>query len=340
VWSRQAQEAIVANDNFDIICAMLLAVLAIDGVFDTGLAAVMDTFATANELAAAQGLKIPRFEAQLVGVRRRVRTALGLQVPVQPAASTRRPDWVVLPAPGTKMPDSLLPVLERPDTRDAVAALREMHAAGARVAAACIGGFLLAESGLLDGEEATTTWWLGPLFRQRYPEVRLDESRMLVPSGDFVTAGAAIGHLDLALWLVRQASPELAAVVARYLLVDARPSQAAYMIPDHLAHADPLVQRFERWARARLDQGFSLDAAADALATSKRTLQRRLEAVLGKSPLAYFQDLRVERAVHLLRTTPADIEAIAAEVGYADGVTLRSLLRKRLGRGVRELRGR
>jgi transcriptional regulator GlxA family with amidase domain len=319
---------------------MRIAVLAVDGVFDTGLAAVHDTFETANELAAMQQLRSPRFEVTVVGMRKQVRTALGLRVPVQSAKACGQPDWVVVPAPGTKMPEPLLQALERPDMRDAAAQLCDWHAGGARVAAACIGGFLLAESGLLEGHEATTTWWLGPLFRQRYPGVRLDEARMLVPSGDFVTAGAAMGHLDLALWLVRQASPELAAVVARYLLVDSRPSQAAFMIPDHLAHADPLVERFERWARGRLDQGFSLDAAADALATSKRTLQRRLEAVLGKSPLSYFQDLRVERAVHLLRTSPADIETIAAEVGYADGVTLRTLLRKRLGRGVRELRVR
>ena len=91
-------------------------------------------------------------------------------------------------------------------------------------------------------------------------------------------------------------------------------------------------------ARAHLREGFSLDDAAAALATSKRTLQRRIEAVLGKTPLSYFQDLRVERAVHLLRTSRRDIEAIAAEVGYADGVTLRTLLRRKLGRGVRELR--
>lgn len=319
---------------------MKIAVLALDGVFDTGLASVCDTFTTANELAALQQLPAPRFDITVVGVRKQVHTALGLRVPVQPVSACPQPDWVVVPALGTKMPEPLVQALARADTRDGAAQLADWHGGGARVAAACIGGFLLAESGLLEGHEATTTWWLGPLFRQRYPGVRLDESRMLVPSGDFVTAGAAIGHLDLALWLVRRASPELAAVVARYLLVDARPSQAAFMIPDHLAHADPLVQRFERWARARLDQGFSLDAAADALATSKRTLQRRLEAVLGKSPLSYFQDLRVERAVHLLRTSPADIEKIAAEVGYADGVTLRTLLRKRLGRGVRELRAR
>jgi transcriptional regulator GlxA family with amidase domain len=317
---------------------MKLAVLALDGVFDTGLAAVLDTLSTANELAAAQRLRVPRLETTVVGMRRRVHTALGLNVPVASASAVARPDWVVVPAPGTKMPDTLLAALARRETADAAAWLREAHANGARVAAACIGTFVLAESGLLDGHEATTTWWLGPLFRQRYAAVALDEARMIVPSGPFVTAGAAIGHLDLALWLVRQASPELAAVVARYLLVDARPSQAAYMIPDHLAHDDPLVRRFEAWVRPRLAEGFSLDAAAAALATSKRTLQRRLEAVLGRSPLAYVQDLRVERAVHLLRTSRADIEAIAAQVGYADGVTLRTLLRRRLGRGVRELR--
>jgi len=317
---------------------MKLAVLALDGVFDTGLATVLDTLATANELASAQRLRMPRFETAVVGLRRRVHTALGLHVPVVAATAMARPDWVVVPAPGTKMPDALLGALARRDMVEAAAWLRAAHGGGARVAAACIGTFVLAESGLLDGHEATTTWWLGPLFRQRYPAVALDESRMIVPSGAFVTAGAAIGHLDLALWLVRQASPELAAVVARYLLVDARPSQAAYMIPDHLAHDDPLVRRFEAWVRPRLAEGFSLDAAAAALATSKRTLQRRLEVVLGRSPLAYVQDLRVERAVHLLRTSRADIEKIASEVGYADGVTLRTLLRRRLGRGVRELR--
>lgn len=153
-----------------------------------------------------------------------------------------------------------------------------------------------------------------------------------------MTAGAALSHIDLALALIRQASPELATLVAKYLVIDTRPSQSAYAISDHLVHADPLVERFERWARSQLERGFSLDDAAEALATSKRTLARRMRDTLGKSPLSYFQDLRVERAVHLLKTTSHSIERIAAMVGYADGVTLRTLLRRRLGRGVRELR--
>ena len=325
-------------DIFGIIIAMKISVLALDGVFDSGLATVLDAFAIANELAAMTGLESPRFDVAVTGVRRRVHTALGLGVPVAAARFGTAADCVIVPAIGCKMPTPLEHALVRADVLDGLAVLRESAATGASLAAACVGTFVLAEAGLLNGKEATTTWWLAPMFRQRYPAVELDESRMVVRSGKTVTAGAALSHIDLALALIRQASPDLAGLVAKYLVIDARPSQSAYAISDHLIHADPLVERFERWARGRLDRGFSLDDAADALATSKRTLARRLKDTLGKTPLSYFQDLRVERAVHLLKTTDRNIERIAAMVGYADGVTLRTLLRRRLGRGVRELR--
>ncbi|MCK5887567.1 MAG: helix-turn-helix domain-containing protein, partial [Alcanivorax sp.] len=105
-----------------------------------------------------------------------------------------------------------------------------------------------------------------------------------------------------------------------------------------LAHADPMVERFECWARRRLAQGFSLAEAASAAGTSERTLARRLQSVLGKTPLSYFQDLRVEHAAHLLRTGNASVDQVATQVGYSNGATLRALLRRKLGRGVRELR--
>lgn len=318
---------------------MKLEVLALEGVFDTGLATVLDVFATANELAQLLSLDVARFEVTIVGLRRRVRTSQGFLVPVAATLGTQAADWLVVPALGYKMPQALEPALCRSDVREAAVAMRESAAAGTRIAAACVGTFLLAESSLLDRQKATTTWWLAPLFRQRYPAVLLEDARMLVESGAFITAGAALSHVDMALWLVRQVSPELASLVARYLIVDSRPSQSAYVIADHLSHADPLVERFERWARSRLAQGFSLDDAAQAVGTSKRTLARRMQQTLGKSPLSYVQDLRVERAVHLLKTSNKSLEQIAGLVGYADGVTLRTLLRGRLGRGVRELRG-
>src|SRR5689334_7653882 len=222
---------------------MKIHVLALDGVFDTGLSTVLDAFGTANELAAMQQLDSLHFEVSLVGVRRRVHTSQGLSVPVQPADSAGRPDWVVIPAIGYKMPEPLQRALARPDVADTAKLLRGWSAAGVNCAAACIGTFVLAESGLLDGRTATTTWWLAPLFRQRYPAVELDDAHMLVSSGSVLTAGAALGHIDLALWLIRQASPELAATTANYLVVDSRPSQSAYSISDHLAHADPMVER-------------------------------------------------------------------------------------------------
>ena len=238
------------------------------------------------------------------------------------------------------MPEALRVALKRRDTADAQALLRNWSAAGTLVGAACTSTFVLAGSSLLDGHHATTSWWLAPFFREQYPHVVLDESQMIVHTSRLVTAGAALAHLDLALWLVRRHSPSLAMLTARYLVVDPRPSQAAFAIPDHLAHADPLVEQFERWARRRLPDGFSLNDAACAVATSPRTLTRRLQSVIGKSPLAYFQDLRVERAVHLLRTSDRSIDHIATQVGYANGVTLRTLIRRKIGRGVRELRVR
>jgi transcriptional regulator GlxA family with amidase domain len=319
---------------------MRLHLLVLDEVFDLGLAALTDTLTTANELAATLPNAPAPIEVTLVGVRKRVHTGQGLTVPVKSVAEVRRPDIVLVPALAAKMPDALAARLARPDVADAVAALQRWSRAGATTGAACTGTFVLAESALLDGQRATTSWWLAPMFRQRYPRVALDESRMLVNSAGFTTAGAAMAHLDLALSVVRSRSPALATLAARYLLVEARGSQAEFVIPDHLAHADPVVERFEGWARRRLAHGFSLTDAARSVGASERTLARRLRSVLGKTPLSYFQDLRIERALHLLRTGSESVDQIAAKIGYADGVTLRTLLRRKLGRGVRELRSR
>lgn len=316
---------------------MRIAVLALNGVFDTGLATLLDAFQTANELAEMSGLSTPRFDAQVIGVRRRVLTAQGLTVPIR-TTGRGAPECVVVPAIGYKMPEPLERALRSTEVQDAATALRGWEKRGAMMAAACIGTFILAESGLLNGHHVTTTWWLAPLFRKRYPGTIVDESNMIVKSGNVVTAGAALSHMDLALWLIRQKSPKLAALTAKYLIVDSRPAQSAYVLSDHLVHTDPIVEKFEGWARGRLADGFSLEEAAKSVATSKRTLARRLQAVLGKTPLSYFQSLRVERAVHLLKTSSASVDEVAARVGYAEGSILRVLLRRRLGLGIKEIR--
>jgi len=314
---------------------MHICVLVLDGAFDTGLSTVLDTLQIANELSESGNGEV-RFRVSMIGVRKRAETQQGFRVPLSPLPRTR-PDVLIIPGLGSKSPPALATALLRPDVAEAGALVSKWARAGTLVAAACTGSFVLARTGLLDGRRATTSWWLAPYFRQCFPKVELDDSRMIVDASGLVTAGAALAHIDLALWLVRRKSPALARDAAHYLTFDGRASQAAYAMQDHLAHADPLVEKFESWARRNLSH-FSLDAAARSVGTSERTLERRLRAVLGKSPLSFVQDLRVEQAIHRLHTTAQSIEEIADAVGYQDGVTLRSLLRKKTGRGVRELR--
>jgi transcriptional regulator GlxA family with amidase domain len=310
---------------------MQVTVLALEGVFDSGLAVVCDTLATASALAPGRA----PFRIAIAGLRRTVRTSLGLRVPVAPPP--RRPDLVIVPALGAKTPETIIAALDRADIVDACGRIAGWRAAGVRVAGACTATFVLAAAGVLDGKRATTTWWLGPAFRARFPAVVLDEGRMVVDAGGVITAGAALAHVDLALWLVRRTSPSLARVTARHLVYDTRLSQAAFAMPDHLAHADPIVERFEDWARRNL-ASFSMSAAARAVGAGERTLERRLRRVLGRTPLGFVQDLRIEVAVHQLQTTDRGLDEIAASVGYQDAVSLRALIRRKLGRGVRELR--
>jgi len=158
---------------------MRLTILALDGLFDTGLTVTLEAFGIANRFAAGQTGRAPLFDVSIVGVRKKVRSGLGLSLPVQAITRGLKPEWVIVPALNTSTPDRLIPALGRKDVGDAKTQLLTWHAQGAHIAAACIGSFVLAETGLLDYHEATTTWWLAPLFRQRYPNVSLDESRML-----------------------------------------------------------------------------------------------------------------------------------------------------------------
>lgn len=316
---------------------MLIYILTLNGVFDIGLSSLIDVITTANELASLDDANI-HLDVRLVSVRKKVQTSQGLTIPSVLAAQLPPPDVVLIPALGAKMPAQLAAALECKEIKEAGTLLKKWAASGSFIGTACTGTFVLAETGLLDGHQATTSWWLSALFRQRYPNIILDESRMLVASACFTTAGAALAHLDLALSVVRSRSPSLAALCGRYLLIESRASQALFVIPDHVAHTDPVVERFERWARQHLAEGFSMSNATKFIGVGERTLGRRIQAILGKSPLEYFQDLRVERAVHLLQTSTESIDQIAALVGYNDGTTLRSLLRRKLGKGVRELR--
>ena len=317
---------------------MKISVLVLDGVFDTGLSCMLDCFSFANGLAPQVNAALAPCEVQVVGLRRRVVTHLGMCIAPTRIDAAPTPDILLVPALYIPTPARAAEVMHQRETGDAASVMADYNARGIAVGTACSGTFFAAKAGILDGRRATTAWWLAPTFRQMFPKVMLDETQMLVDAGPVVTAGGGFGHLNLSLWLLRRRSPAWATMAARYLVVDTQPLQAPYIIPDHLSHSDPLVEQFEGWVRAHMAEPFSLAQAARSLGASARSLQRRVQMAVGKSPVSMVQDLRLEQAVHLLRSEREGIDSIAAKVGYANGVTLRNLIRRKFGRGVRELR--
>jgi transcriptional regulator GlxA family with amidase domain len=315
---------------------MDVAVLAVDGCFDSGLSAVVDVLATANVLRQQVPAPPTGFTVTIVGLKRQVRTGNGLTVNPVPAKKMEQPpDLLVMPALGVKTPQEIIDTVRGHAALDLI---RDSHANGMELAGACTGTFFLAESGVLDGRLATTSWWLGPAFRSQYPAVLVDETRIIARDARITTAGAAFAHIELALSIVQQHSPSLADLTARYLLTGDRPSQAAYAMPALLARTDPTMAAFERWVRQRLSEPLRISAAARDLGISERTLQRTTASVVGMSPLHFVQQVRLDEATFLLRDTPMSMSAIAAAVGYRDAGTLRALVRKRRNSTLRGLR--
>lgn len=308
---------------------MRIGLVVQDGSFGSAVASIIDIVATAEAVRSQVDPSIPALELFVCASRRRVTTSGGLMV-----AATRTLgelgdlDVVVVPALGTLTGPDTEAALESSNGRAMVRALRTLDPSRTRLAAACTGVFPLAETGLIDGRRVTTTWFLVPTFRKRYPSISIDLDSMVVADGPIVTAGAAFAHIDLALTLVRSVSVDLAQLVARLLLIDERPSQSTFVVYDHLEHNDPLVLAFERHVRKHLHQPFDASRAARAIGTSRRTLERRTREVLDLSPLDIVQRLRVERADHLRRTTDLATEQIALKVGYGNAESLRALQRR------------
>jgi transcriptional regulator GlxA family with amidase domain len=319
-----------------IVSDVDIAVLAVDGCFDSGLSAVVDVLETANALRQDVPAPPTGFTVTIVGLKRKVRTGNGLTVnPVLARKMVQHPELLVMPALGVKTPQEIIDTVRGHAALDLI---RENHANGMELAGACTGTFFLAESGVLDGRLATTSWWLGPAFRSRYPAVHVDETRIIARDARITTAGAAFAHIDLALSIVQQHSPSLADLTARYLLTGDRPSQAAFAMPALLARTDPTMAAFERWVRQRLSEPIRISAAARDLGISERTLQRTTASVVGMSPLHFIQQVRLDEATFLLRDTPMSMSAIATAVGYRDAGTLRALVRKRRNSTLRALR--
>jgi transcriptional regulator GlxA family with amidase domain len=293
-----------------------VAVLEIERCMASSAAITHDVLATANRIGTAKG--VPPFKVTTVrcGSRRNDVDLRGIEL-------------VIVPGLGTPSAGELEAKLKSPMCRRAVDMLSRAHARGAMLAASCASTFLLAETGLLDGRRATTTWWFAPLFRQRYPEVELLTEQMVVADWPIATGGAAMAQMDLMLAVVgRFAGPSLAKACANYLLLDGRRSQAPFMAINYLASQDPKMAKAEKWVRDNIARDFAIEELANAVALAPRTFARRVSATCGVSPIQFVQRIRLETARLLLETTRLPVDEIARRVGYAEPSTLRRLIRR------------
>lgn len=323
--------------------------LVFDGVADGGIGVALDVVATAARLVRAGLCTVPgatRALAQCIvsvdgqPVRTHADRTLGVDGPLV-LERVGPGDVIVLAGLSAATPPEITALLARADVQRGSGLLAQAAARGALVAASCSATFVLAAAGVLHGRQATTTWWLARQFAELYPQVALRVDRMVVEAEGTLTAGAALAHTDLMLAVVaRIASPSLAQLVASYLVLEQRESQARYMIQESLRTQEPVIQTLERFVLANLGRQLSTDEMARATATSPRTLARRLAEVLETTPQRFAQRLRVNHAVYLLETTQAPVEEIAAGVGYADAAAFRRVFLRETGQSPRSLRPR
>ena len=318
--------------------------LVLDGVTESCLGVGIDIVASAANMATNRVVHVPHgvrlLRQRVVSLDGHpVRSGAGRTIAVDGALSLRgmgASDVLVVPGWFAATETSIERLLSRSETQHAAVALERAAAKGVMLAASCSATFPLAATGVLDGQRATTTWWLAAAFARRFPAVSLTVDRMVVEAPGVLTAGSAFAHADLMLAVIaRIAGPTLAQWVARYLVLDNRPSQSRYMVMEHLRVSDPALQKVERFIIKNLDRQITLEEMASVAAVSPRTLARRMHAGLGMTPNELVQRLRVSHATHLLETTSVSVDEVAARVGYADPAAFRRVFRRFAGESPR-----
>lgn len=276
----------------------------------------------------------PPFEVRVVGVTRE-RFHCGNGIPVEPSAAideVTRADIVILPELWLG-PDEHLggryPALTE--------WIRARYDGGACLYSACSGSLMLAETGLLDGRDATSHWGYQDLFRRRYPQIRFRPEPNLCfadTTGRIVTAGGSTSWHDLALHIIsRHVNPGEAMRIAQvYLLKWHDEGQLPYEpLVRPRSHSDAIVRTCESWLKEHFREPGAVARAVGHSRVPERTMKRRFKTATGLALIDYLQNLRIEEAKRLLETSDRPVDEISYEVGYEDVSFFRRLFKRRTG---------
>lgn len=271
---------------------------------------------------------VPRFDVRVCAAERGpLLTSAGMSLTTRfGLEQLKRADTVIVPSwrdPGETPP---VPLLN---------ALRQAEQRGACLVGLCLGAFVLAAAGVLDGRPATTHWLAAEAFARRYPGVRLNPDVLYVEDGNVLTSAGAAAGIDCCLHLLRTwCGAKVAGYVGRRLVVPLhRPGGQAQYI-EHPLPAPAEGARLSGvldWAQRNLDKPLGLDRLAERARMSRRTFTRQFRKVTGTTAGQWLLNQRLALAQQLLETTGRPIEVIAERAGFGSAVSLRQHFRVAFG---------
>lgn len=208
-----------------------------------------------------------------------------------------------------------------------IKALQDAHQRGAKIVGLCLGTFVLAAAGLLDGRPAATHWAYADELAQRYPRLEVKPDVLYVDDGDILTSAGVAAGIDCCLHILRtQYGAEVANCVARRMVVPPhRQGGQAQFIQQPLreiASVDLFAQVLD-WVQHNLAQQHSLDELAQRALMSRRTFTRRFRQVTGSTVGQWLLSQRLALAQRMLETTDRSIEQVAYDAGFGTAVSMR-----------------
>lgn len=298
------------------------------------LSGIFDVLNSLDWLSGSEGIPADTpFQVELLGeADGPVRLASGITLPLHGAAKERPCDLIIVPSLFVRDSGWI-----RGRYPSLAGWITERHGAGATICSACSGLFLIAETGLFDGVDATVHWPYARRFSDQYPAVRVHPDRALIVSGsrgELVSSGASTSWHDLVLYLIgREAGPAAAQAVCKVFALQRHvDGLAPFMVFDPpRSHGDAVVEASQAWLDTHASVAFPVREMVSRSGLSERGFSRRFQAATGYAPQAYVQHLRIEQAKRRLERTSEPIEQVAWAVGYEDPSAFRRLFQRIAG---------
>ena len=205
---------------------------------------------------------------------------------------------------------------------------------GAEVISLCIGAFLLASTGLLNGRRCSTHWLSANEFRTMFPEVELVDDKIITEDQGLYSSGGASSYWNLLLHLVeKNVNRDMAIKAAKYFAIDIeRNSQASFMIFNgQKGHEDDAVKKAQDFIEKNFEDKITLDQLSDMFAIGRRSLERRFKKATNNTVMEYIQRVKIEAAKKRFETSRKNITEVMYDVGYTDNKAFRSTFKKVTG---------